>query len=159
MHLLRVLAPASVALGIFACSAFEPETGPLRDSGTAAPTATDPGDNSPSTSGGGYDYGDAAPLVEGGPDPRCAADGGIADNDCDRCENAGCCATRFDCYDDMGCASANMTFDACIASLDAGLQYPPTAAMCWNAFSSSSAIATARVACQRAKCQTVCDVP
>jgi hypothetical protein len=86
-------------------SLLDPSTGPLR-------AATDAG-----AAKKGNDYGEA--RTDGGADPRCAPDGGIDVSDCDGCELARCCATRFACYDDPGCNAADEAFDACFEAADA----------------------------------------
>lgn len=89
-------------------------------------------------------------------DPRCLPDGGFVDNACDTCENAGCCATRFGCYDNASCDAANKKFDECLtaANKDAA-----KVKACWDTLSASSSVAKARVDCQRSKCKAECEVP
>jgi hypothetical protein len=133
-----------------ACSVFEPEVGPRQQSAvTAAPAPTDVSGYGP------------RPDAGGGGDPRCLADGGYQDNPCDACENGNCCATRFGCYDDHTCYAANTAFDPCItAAVDAQGQPDPVAVKkCWDALAASGPAGTARVDCQRTKCQTICGVP
>jgi len=142
------MAAALTALGA-ACSAFEPEVGARQQGVSAAPASTDPSGYGPRPDSGG------------GTDLRCLPDGGYQDNACDACENQGCCATRFGCYDDQTCNAANTAFDPCIAAaVDAYKQPDPVAVKkCWDTFAASGPAATARVDCQRAKCQMVCGVP
>lgn len=146
------LAFVALALGfaVGGCSVFEPEVGARQQSAsTPAPGATDVGG-----------YGPKPDAGDGG-DPRCLADGGYQTGACDACENANCCATRFGCYDDKTCDSANTAFDPCIAAaVDMYRQPDPVAVKkCWDTFAASGAPAAARFACQRAKCQAVCAVP
>jgi hypothetical protein len=133
------------------------------DGDEATPT-TDAGggkDSAPSTDSGST--GDAATGNDAAKiDPRCLPDGGFVDNDCDTCENTHCCATRFGCYDDASCNSANDAFDACMSAAtgdggpaDAGAAI----AKCWSDFEASSAVAKARVTCQRTYCKAECEVP
>jgi hypothetical protein len=89
-------------------------------------------------------------------------DGGYVDNACDTCENTHCCTTRFGCYDDTTCNTANDAFDACMSAAtgdggpaDAGAAI----AKCWSDLAASGAAASARVACQRTNCKADCEVP
>jgi hypothetical protein len=89
-------------------------------------------------------------------DQRCLPDGGYVDNECDSCENAACCATRFGCYDNASCDAANKAFDDCLTSAN---KDPAKVASCWSTFSGSSSVAKARVDCQRTHCKSQCAVP
>jgi hypothetical protein len=103
--------------------------------------------------------GDEAPAKSGSTvqtDPRCLPDGGFVDNACETCENAGCCATRFGCYDNASCDAANKLFDDC---LTAAATDQAKITKCWSDLSASSSVAKARVDCQRSKCQAECKVP
>ena len=146
-----LLSSAAVVVGLVsACSFFEPEVGARQqNASTAAPASTDPSGYGP------------APDSGDGIDHRCLPDGGYQDNACDACENQGCCATRFACYDDQTCYAANTAFDPCItAAVDmSGKPDPVAVKKCWDTFAASGPAAAARVACQRAKCQMVCAVP
>lgn len=105
------------------------------------------GDEGPATgSGAGASTGDR----------RCLPDGGFVDNACDTCENAGCCASRFACYDNASCDAANKAFDGCLtaANKDAA-----KVAKCWSDLSASGPVAKTRVDCQRSKCKAECEVP
>jgi hypothetical protein len=124
-----------------ACSAFEPETGPFQGAHEGGASTS-----------GGYGPSDAAGRGTG-PDPRCAPDGGFADDDCDLCANASCCTERFACLDDPGCSDAAETFENCPA--DAGIR-PPS---CWNDLAASSALSRTFVSCVSAHCKTQCAAP
>jgi hypothetical protein len=134
---MRRAALLSWLLALASCAAFDPSTGRERAAEAGAPT------------GDGY----GKPPTDGGRDPRCAPDGGLTDTDCDGCETAHCCATRFGCYDDPACAAADEAFDACRESATAD----PSA--CWQSFGGSGPKAEARVACQQRECKAVCGVP
>ena len=92
-------------------------------------------------------------------DPRCLPDGGYVDNECDGCENASCCATRFGCYDDASCSAANDAFDACMTAAEGDAGSAAAVKQCWDSFANSSSVAKARVDCQRAHCAVECGVP
>ncbi len=158
MHIAHLASPRRAALlsiavaltaSSGACSVFEPEVGPRQQGVSPAAGSTAPA------------YGYPMPDSGGGPDLRCLPDGGYQDNACDACENQGCCATRFACYDDQTCYAANSAFDPCIAAaVDVYKQPDPVAVKkCWDTFAASGPAAAARVDCQRAKCQMVCGVP
>jgi hypothetical protein len=123
------------------CAAMDPATGRYKGGDGGAGVAKD-------------DY--AKPPPDGGADPRCAPAGGVDVNDCDGCETAHCCATRFGCYDDHDCKAADEAFDACLDSAqgDAGAVKP-----CWETFSASGALAHARFECEDKECKAVCGVP
>lgn len=107
-------------------------------------------------------------------DQRCSVDT-FVDNQCDVCENAACCKTRFDCYDDHDCFYANLALDKCLlkaTSGDAGADVgdvgdaddggdaaPPTVPSCWDTFAKAGPVASLRYACERANCQKQCEVP
>jgi hypothetical protein len=123
-----------------ACALFDPQTGALRDAGALldARTSSDP----------------YAPKPEAGaPDLRCSDDAGP--ELCAQCETKNCCATRFACYDDPGCLDADEDFDRCVD--DAHNESASVA--CWDKFAKSSALASARIACERDHCATECAVP
>jgi hypothetical protein len=99
--------------------------------------------------------GNVEPGAGGASDPRCLPQGGYADDDCDRCENAFCCGPRFACYDDRNCDAAADTLDACIDRTSD----PSVVQHCWDAFKETGPRADARVDCMRAHCASVCEVP
>jgi hypothetical protein len=153
-----------------ACTALDPEVGPLRG-----------------TCPGGSTYENEYPGSAGAAgeeDPRCL-DPATADNECAACENRNCCATRFGCYDDTACGCADIEFDECLEATeevgatdgkapgerdggesDGGESggesdggSATAKAACWAEFAASGPTAAARVECQRAHCQKECDVP
>jgi len=130
------------ALVVASCTAFEPETGPFQGAREAGASAS-----------GGYGNTPATKPPPGAPDPRCAPDGGFADDDCDLCENASCCTERFACLDDPSCGEAADTFESC--PHDAG----PRPASCWNDLAASGPLAATRVDCVREHCAAPCAVP
>jgi hypothetical protein len=154
----KLSGPLVSALVLVACSAVEPQVGPIQ--------ASCPG-------GGGYGVGYVDSGYGGGAgydassgciDPRCLPDGGYDDNACDSCENTYCCAKRFACYADSACFAADKNIDACVtAAADAGAgdagDSSDAIAACWSTFTASGTVAMARVACQRRWCQTPCGVP
>jgi hypothetical protein len=133
---------AIAGLLVVSCGAFEPETGPFQGSREAGASAS-----------GGYGNQPATKPAPGAPDLRCAPDGGFADDDCDLCENASCCAERFACLDDSSCGAAADTFESCPEN--AGVRAPS----CWSALEASGPLAATRVGCQRDHCAAICNVP
>ena len=124
---------------------------PVRCAGLLAAMMAVPGCSTPAPSGHYYDAA-ISDAVGDGRDQRCIVETYV-DNECDRCENDACCATRFACYDDMKCFMANRDFDACLADAGTG------SAACWDAFAASTVVAAARRDCQRKSCKTQCEVP
>ena len=78
----------------------------------------------------------------GARDPRCLPQGGYADDACDLCENAGCCAAKFDCYDDRACGAVADELEACVPSVNGDAA---RIAACWSTFTESGERARARV--------------
>jgi hypothetical protein len=92
-----------------------------------------------------------------GADPRCSSSA-TAQNDCDRCENAKCCAERFGCYDDTVCRCADQAFDECLdhaAESDAAVGQA-TVDKCIADFEATGAAARARLECRKRECRTAC---
>ncbi|HEY4103493.1 MAG TPA: hypothetical protein VGM44_06360 [Polyangiaceae bacterium] len=106
------------------------------------------------TSGGSSYYGSTAHATAAG--PSCAL---TTDNPCDQCETTHCCATRSACYGDPSCACADETLDECLDDAEMSANEAAEQSQCWNAFSTRGAAEQARVACQRAWCQSECEVP
>jgi hypothetical protein len=102
---------------------------------------------------------DRPPGFDGtGPDPRCQSSGPTVENECDRCENERCCASRFGCYDDTVCRCADQTFDECLdsaAEQDAA-PFETLAAKCAADFEATGAAAKARLECRERACATEC---
>jgi hypothetical protein len=90
--------------------------------------------------------------------PTCATDTG---SPCDDCENTHCCATRSACYGDPVCACADVALDECLDAAESSAMAgaPAQTSGCWNVFSARGTVEQARVACQRAWCQTECGLP
>jgi hypothetical protein len=133
----RVLVLAS----LLAACGLEPEVGRFERT-CAADTRYDPP--------AGYDA--------AGPDPRCAPNAATADDDCDRCENENCCATRFGCYDDTVCRCADQAFDECLdnAAEQDGAAFELAQSKCASNFAATGAAAKARVECRERSCATLC---
>ena len=135
---------AALAVAASACSSLNPNVGPSQEScGVAALGAT-----TTTTTGSGY----VSTTARATP-TTCAADAGSA---CDDCESLHCCATRLPCYEDPVCACADQALDACLAAAGSDSD---GAAACWNAFTSKGSVEAARVACEIAWCQAVCEIP
>lgn len=90
--------------------------------------------------------------------PTCEAQPESACNDC---EAAHCCATRSACYGDPVCACADLSLDECLEAAEAGSpeDQPAAIAHCWSNFSETGTVERARVSCQRAWCQSECQIP
>lgn len=135
-----------VCVACVACNVVEPEVGPQQD---AAPTC------SAATTVAASPYGGAPATTEAGAcvtrDPRCAADAGYEQDDCDTCADTYCCTERFQCYDNPSCFQADQTLDDCVDGPDAG--------SCWSDFTSATPLAKIITNCERVSCVTVCGVP
>jgi hypothetical protein len=83
----------------------------------------------------------------------------VVDNPCDVCESTHCCATRSACYGDPSCACADQALDECLDDAETSTDEHAASAACWNTFADRGIAESARVACQRAWCQTECGVP
>lgn len=91
--------------------------------------------------------------------PTCATNSGST---CDDCESTHCCATRSACYGDPVCACADEALDECLDATVMNVTAagaPAQTSGCWNVFSAKGTVEQARVACQRAWCQTECGIP
>jgi hypothetical protein len=143
------------ALAASACSAFEPEVGPLQEDGAAGSSC------SLGMSGYGTSYG--APSGQAATVDFCTADGGTIQSACDSCESVSCCAERIACYTDQGCSCADQALDGCLGSVapveagsgDAG----PQLGACWSQFVAAGSPGQARYTCLRAACAGACQIP
>ncbi len=86
--------------------------------------------------------------------PVCVSTG----NACDDCEGAHCCARRSACYGDPVCACADLALDRCLDDAEVApvAEVAARSSECWGTFSATGTVEQARVACQRAWCQTEC---
>jgi hypothetical protein len=145
------LVVAFATLAALSCSLVEPKIGEtLPVCGEAGAVAQVTGPYAPHGAAGPAS---TAPLLT-----SCPPDAGST---CDVCESASCCATRLDCYNDPLCACADATLDACLSALGPAAydRTSPDVQRCWDDFAGVSAIAGARVACERAACAGPCGVP
>ena len=133
---------------VMSCSGLDAKVGPAQES--CLPEGPGAGG---STSGGEYGSG-AASTSSGGEEVSCATDTG---SPCDDCEAAHCCTTRLECYGDALCHCADQALDTCLG--EAPSDASATVASCWGAFSAVGPLEQERVSCQRAFCQTACEVP
>ena len=87
--------------------------------------------------------------------PVCMGNTGSA---CDDCEGVHCCARRSACYGDPVCACADLALDRCLddAKVAPAAEVAARTSECWGTFSATGTVEQARVACQRAWCQTEC---
>ncbi|HYQ02808.1 MAG TPA: hypothetical protein VER96_29255 [Polyangiaceae bacterium] len=132
------------------CSFVDPQVGAVQavcgfDAGGGSPSGPGPGHYQRSTNQTGM-----TPICEAHPESTC--------NDC---EATHCCATRSACYGDPTCACADLTLDECLeaAEANASEDQPASTSHCWNSFSASGTVERARVNCQRAWCQSECEIP
>jgi len=132
---------------LVACSYVEPHVGASQTS-----CGLEMAGSSQTSSGPGY-YGSNSASS---PSSTCAL---TNDNPCDACETAHCCATRSACYGDPTCACADMTLDECLDDAETSPDEATSRSKCWNAFGAKGTVEQARVACERAWCQTECEVP
>lgn len=157
-----LLAFALTVAGFFSegCSALSPKVGPEQDASTcgASSSSTSPYGGYPSSSSSG-DAGSCGPSAR---DPRCIADAGYEQSDCDHCQDIYCCSQRFQCYDDPACFNADEDLDKCVesaASSDAG-DVDAARASCWTAFvEQPGPLGTNIRACEAQYCKDVCEVP
>ena len=141
----RVALLASLGISV-ACSAFDPNVGPLqRDAGPASTCEL-------GASGYGSTLG--APSGQAAANDFCTAEGGTLESACDECEATSCCDTRVACYSDQGCSCADTALDACMAAL--GDASTKGAAACWATFAATSALASARNTCVESNCKAPC---
>ncbi|HEX3775501.1 MAG TPA: hypothetical protein VHV51_13610 [Polyangiaceae bacterium] len=131
-----------------ACSFVDPHAGP-----TQTECGISFGGSAQTGAGSSY-YGSTAHPTAAG--PSCALS---TDNSCDQCETTHCCATRSACYGDPSCACADQALDACLDQAETSSNQGAQQSLCWNAFSARGTAEQARVACQRAWCQSECEVP
>jgi len=145
---LRLQSVFWLAYVLSACSYVDPHVGAAQTS-----CGLDVAGSSQASSGSSY-YGASPSSAPAG--STCAL---TTDNPCDACETAHCCATRTACYGDPTCACADVALDQCLD--DAETSDDPTASRskCWSAFGAKGSVEQARVACERAWCQTECEVP
>ena len=157
IHLALALAAAGIFFG--GCSAISPKVGPEQDASTgcASSSSSSPYGGYPSSTAAG-DAGACAPVQ----DPRCAADAGYEEGDCDRCEDTSCCAQRFTCYDDPACFNADEDLDTCVEDAkasDAGDEDAARAA-CWSTFTDlPGPLAKNLRDCEAQHCKDVYEVP
>ena|SRR5450432_2973958 len=132
------------------CSSVEAKVGAAQ-----AACGLDSKSGTPATQGGGYYPVGAAKTPAS---PTCEANTGSA---CDDCEGTHCCATRSACYGDPVCACADLAFDHCLddAETAPAAEIAAQRSQCLAAFSAAGTAEKARIACQRAWCQTECEVP
>jgi hypothetical protein len=161
---MRKLALLMAVALVVACSAFEPDVGPVQGDGSSASAC------SLGASGYGTSYG--APNGQAAIVDFCTVDGGTIDGLCDTCEVANCCAERVACYSDQTCSCADEALDPCLSAVPAdaaspdgesegGLSAATSSALaaCWSAFTSSGSIGQARYECLRVSCREPCQIP
>jgi hypothetical protein len=145
-----VLLVAAPAVG--ACSAFNPNVGPLQNDGSAVVA------NACALGSDGYGTSLGSPTGAVAAQDFCSADGGTLATACDTCEAASCCTQRVACYTDQACSCADTTVDACLNSSPTS-DASSGASACWASFTATGTIAQARLQCLTKWCKGVCPLP